>query len=66
MTSEFKPYRAREEVSCVIYKDEAVLLTKLRKYAYGKFVVHKADAIVIRVETNESLLIENDGEVNLD
>jgi hypothetical protein len=65
-TNEFKPYKPEEKVTCVITKREAVLLTKLRRIPYGKFLVHKANAVIVRAEATDSWLIEEDGEVNLD
>lgn len=65
-TNEYKPYTPVEKVSVVITKDEAILLTRLRRYAYGKFIVHKADQKLIRVEVNETQLIQKDGEISLD
>lgn len=49
-------------VTVKITAKEAHLLMVLRKYRFGKIVVHKAEGILIRVEPNESQLItEEDG-----
>jgi len=61
----FAPYKAQEEVLVKITKREGVLLQKLRKYVFGKFTVHKANGLLIRIEINDSQLIEEDTEVEL-
>jgi len=63
---DYQPYTPKEKVSAVIFKDEAVLLTRLRRYPYGKFTIHKTNAEVIRVEINETQLIKEDGEIDLE
>lgn len=44
---------------------EAHLLKVLRKYDFGKIIVHKMNGMLVRVELNESLLIKEDEEVTL-
>jgi hypothetical protein len=62
----FQPYVPMEKVTVTVYKDEAVLLTRLRRYPYGKFIIHKANQKLIRVEVNETQLIQKDGEIDLE
>lgn len=62
----FKPYKPEKTVEAVITTREASLLDKLRKHAYGKFLVHKVNGLVIRVEINEAQLIQESDEVNLE
>jgi len=62
----FVPHKQEEKVSANITKREAVLVQKLRVYPFGKFLVHKANNIIIRVEINDSQLIEEDTEIDLD
>lgn len=62
----FKPFKPEKTVDCTITKREAIILSKLRRFSYGKFIIHKANGILIRVETNDSQLIDEDTEVNLD
>ena len=59
------PKQPEEIIVVKITKREAVLLDKLRKYAFGKFLVHKMDGILIRIEINDSQLIEEDTDVDL-
>ena len=63
--SAFVPESKQEEVVVKIMKKEAVLLQKLRRYAFGKFVIHKANGILTRVEISESQLIEEDAPIEL-
>jgi hypothetical protein len=61
----FKPYEPEKRIEVIITKREAVLLQKLRKYPFGKFVVHKMNGILIRIEPQSSELIEEDSEIDL-
>jgi hypothetical protein len=65
MKDNFTPYVPDKKVNCVITKREAVLLSKLRKHQYGKFLVHKIGGKLIRIEINDSQLIEDDQETDL-
>ena len=62
---QYKPYEPEKRVEVVITKREAVLIQKLRKYPFGKFVVHKMNGILIRIEPQSSELIEEDSEIDL-
>lgn len=62
---QFKPYTPEKFVVCSITKREMVLLDKLRKHAYGKFIIHKISGVLVRVEINDSQLIEEDSNVSL-
>lgn len=61
----FKPYEPEKTVEVIITKREAVLVQKLRKYPFGKFVVHKMNGILVRIEPQSSELIEEDEEIDL-
>jgi len=63
--SGFIPAKPEEEIVVKITKREAVLLDKLRKYAFGRFLVHKANGLIIRVEITDSQLIEENTETDL-
>ena len=62
----FTPHKTEEVVLVKITKREAGLLTKLRKYPFGKFLVHKADALIVRVEINDSQIIDDTAEFDLE
>ena len=64
MNEPFVPEKIERQVTVKISKREAVLLAKLRKYSFGKFLVHKANGLLIRVEINDSQMIEEDTEVD--
>jgi len=61
----FTPHKPEEYVVVKITRREAVLLDKLRKYPFGKFLIHKMDGILIRIEINDSQLIEESTDVDL-
>jgi len=61
----FVPHHPEEVITVRITKREAVLLDKLRKYSFGKFIVHKADGYLIRIEINDSQLIEESTKIDL-
>lgn len=62
MNNVFAPSQPEKRVTVVITAKEAHLIVILRKYQFGKILVHKADGKLIRVEPNESqLLSEEEG-----
>jgi len=65
MSEPFTPNKPQENIIAKISKREAVLIEKLRKYPFGKFVVHKANGLLIRIEINDSQIIEEDTDVDL-
>ena len=65
MAKPFVPEKPEEQVVVKITKKEAVLIQKLRKYAFGKFIVHKASGILTRIEINDSQMIEENTEIDL-
>jgi len=65
MVEPFVPEKPEKYVVVKITKKEAVLIQKLRKYAFGKFVIHKANGILTRIEINDSQMIEEDVEIDL-
>lgn len=65
MPEPFVPKQPEKKIVIEITKREAVLLQKLRKYPFGKFLVYKADNRIIRVEITDSQMIEEDSAVDL-
>ena len=61
----FVPSRPEELIIVKITKREAVLLTKLRRYNFGKFTIDKANGMIMRLVVNESQLIEESGDADL-
>lgn len=61
----FVPNKPETIVVVKITKREAVLIQKLRRYAFGKFLVHKAGGVIVRVEINDSQMIEENTEIDL-
>jgi len=60
--SDFKPEKPEKKIKVEITAREAYLLKKLRKCSFGKVIVHKMNGLLIRVESTESQLInEEDG-----
>ena len=55
---QFEPHKEEKTLRAEITAREASLLKALRKYAFGKFTVHKANNILVRLESNESILID--------
>lgn len=62
----FQPYKKPEKIAVVVFKKEAVLISKLRRHSYGQFVVHKANGIITRLEIKDSQLIDEDTPVDLE
>ena len=61
-TQPFVPSQPEKTVRVEITEREAVLLTKLRKFPYGKILVHKSEGIIIRIEPTNSILIKPEKE----
>ncbi len=60
--TQFTPQQPEKTITVEITAREAHLLKILRKYNFGKIIIHKANGIIVRAEPNESQLInENDG-----
>lgn len=65
MAKPFVPHIEEQTLTAVITKREGVLLVKLRKYPFGKFLVHKMDNKIMRVEIEDSQIIDETTEVDL-
>ena len=61
----FTPHKPEEMVVVKITRREAGLLTKLRRSAFGQFLVHKANGLIIRVEIQDSQVIDDSAEFDL-
>ena len=58
MAKPFVPEVPEEKLTVTITVREAVLLTRLRKVAYGKILVHKVNGLIIKADPTGSILIE--------
>lgn len=65
MSRPFVPYKPEKMIQAKISAKEAYLIKILRKYPYGKFVIHKAEGLLMRVEINDSKLIDEKGGLDL-
>jgi hypothetical protein len=65
MNEPFVPYKPEKMIQAEISAKEADLIKKLRKYKFGKFLVHKVNGVLVRVEINDSQMIEEDGGLDL-
>jgi hypothetical protein len=66
MSEAFAPNKPEKLVVLKITRREAVLLQKLRRYPFGKFTIHKANGLLVRVEINDSQLIEENTEIDIE
>jgi hypothetical protein len=65
MPETFAPFKQEKLLRVEITAREAHLLKVLRKYPFGKIIVHKANGVLIRIEPNESQLINEDDGLDL-
>lgn len=65
MSEPFIPHQPEKMILVKISQKEAVLIQKLRKYAFGQFTVHKAAGTLVRLEIMDSQMIEADTEIEL-
>lgn len=57
--SDYKPYKPETQVIATITNREAAVIDRLRRQAFGKFTVHKMGGLIVRIEINESQLIDD-------
>lgn len=62
MTQPFVPETPEETKMVEITYKELDLIQKLRRYPFGKFLIHKANNILVRVEITDSQLIRGEDE----
>jgi hypothetical protein len=65
MTQPFQPAIPEKEITCKITAREAFIIKTLRSYSYGKFVIHKLNGRLVRVEMEESQLINETSGLDL-
>ena len=65
MPRPFVPEQPEKMIQAEISAKEANLIRKLRKYSFGKFVVHKVNGVLVRVEINDSQMIDEKGGLEL-
>lgn len=65
MPNPFVPAKPEKMIRVEISAREANLIKILRKYPFGRFVVHKANNLLVRLEINESQLIKEENGLDL-
>ncbi len=62
MPSPFVPHQPEKRIKVEITAKEAHLIKVLRKSHFGRVVVHKMNGLLVRIESSESVLLnEKDG-----
>lgn len=57
--TEFKPYEKEKSYKCVLSRDEALLIQKIRDVKFGSITVHKAGGNVVRTEATSSEMMKD-------
>lgn len=57
MNKPFSPHIPEKMIEIEVSMKEASLIKILRKYHFGKFIIHKANNLLIRAEINDSQII---------
>jgi len=65
MPEPFVPSKPEKMIVIEVSGKEADLIKKLRKYSFGKFTVHKANNLLVRVEIQDSQMIKEEGGLDL-
>jgi len=65
MAKPFVPHKPEKMIKVEISAKEAFLIKTLRNYPYGKFMVHKLNGILVRVEINDSKMIDEKSGLDL-
>lgn len=63
--NDFQPYKPEIKKVVEITAREVALIKKLRQFGFGKFLVYKANNLIIRVESTSSSIIDEDDEIEL-
>jgi hypothetical protein len=58
MSDTFEPFKQEKTIMVEITGKEAYVLKYLRQFAFGKFTIHKANGVLVRVESNESKIVD--------
>lgn len=56
--TQFVPHQPEKIITVEITERELIVLEELRKHAFGKIVVHKANNILVRIEPMISIIID--------
>ena len=56
----FNPRKPEKTLNIEVTGKEAHLIKCLRKLAFGKGIIHKANGVLIRFETTESMILDED------
>lgn len=54
----FEPYKAPKMVTITVTVREQKVLDIIRKSPFGRFTVHKANNVIVRIEKDESIMID--------
>ena len=65
MNRPFVPEVPEKKIIIEATGKEAFLIKTLRKYPFGKFIVHKANNLLVRVEINDSQMIKEEEGLDL-
>ena len=66
MLNPLVPKQPEKKIIAKISLREAHLLKVLRKYEFGKIIVHKMNGLLVRVEPNESQLLNEEAGLDLE
>ena len=65
MNKPFVPELPEKIITIKASGKEANLIKILRKYPFGKFVVHKVNGVLVRIEINDSRMIKEENGLDL-
>jgi len=61
----FTPTQVEKMILVEVSIKEADLIKRLRKYSYGKILVFKANGILVRIEVQDSQMLDGEGGLDL-
>lgn len=61
----FVPYKPETMRTMEVSVREAQVIDIIRKTSFGKFTVHKANGVIVRIERDESIMITDDEKVEM-
>lgn len=61
----FEPHKPEKMIDMQVSVREAKILTYMRKSAFGKYIIHKLNNVIVRIEPQTSYLVDEEGSLEL-
>lgn len=65
MSKPFEPFKPEKKLTIEVSVREIKILEIIRRSNFGKFTIHKANGVIVRIEKDESILIDGEETVEV-